>query len=182
MITKTPKYVKQIKSITNGTQYFYAEAEFLSKTEEKVTKSSVLDLLSESKIGLFIFDSSKKESVKYNIEAESAFYILEKTKLCMQKQLASKKKDEKISPAYTVRFRAGMLAGKTPAELLLENPANRQALINQFNFLSTQNNPKYAAMNKSQMEAISEAIKLFDSGTLKADMVGESGIEIYKGG
>lgn len=179
-----PKYAKQIKQYTNGTVFFYAEADFHTKSEEDFEKDSVLDILSDSKIGLFLFNKDNKDSVKYNIEAETAYYIFEKTRQCMDREFlqgGQPKNDGSSLPAYAVYFKTGKLAGKTAAELLLENPANREVLINQYNFLRGQTNPKFAAMNKLQMEAIVNAIQLFDAGKLNKDALAARSVCIYNG-
>lgn len=179
-----PKYAKQIKQYTNGTLFFYAEADFRTKTTEEFEKDSVLDILEDSKIGLFLFNKDNKDSVKYNIEAETAYYIFEKTRQCMDKTFLQddhKKDDKSLYPAYSVCFKAGKLAGKTAAGVLLENPANREVLINQYNYLRGQTDPKFAAMNKLQMEAIVNAIQLFDNGKLNKNAVGSEAVCIYNG-
>lgn len=180
-LQQEPKYVKQIKKITNGTLYFYAEGEFNIKTQNKLLTDSVLDIASEAKIGIFIFDPAKAESVKFNIEAEDADYILKKTELCMAQEINNsvKRSDKPVSAAYTTRFKGGSFAGKTPAEILLADPSQKDALINQYHYLEKQTNPKFAAMNKNLMMAIMEAVQLFQNGQLKSDMLSSSEIMLY---
>ncbi len=180
---KNPKYPKQIKSITNGTTFFYAEAEFNPTTQSDLENGSVLDIMSNSKVGLYLFNSDDKASVKYNIEAETADYIFEKSKICLAKGMNSSAEDGDLSPAYKVRFKGGKLAGKTPAELLLEkNPqTNYQALSDQYQYLSNQpTNSKFAAMNRQQMEAIQDAVTLYQNGKLVRKNI-DNAIVIYSG-
>lgn len=70
-----------------------------------------------------------------------------------------------LSPAYTVVMTMGKFKGKTPAQVLLENPNDRQSLINQGGFLQ-QNIQKYPR-NKQQLDAIKDAIALFDTKKLE---------------
>ncbi len=178
----TPKYPKQIKSITNGTLFFYAEAEFNPVDQNDLETGGVLDIMSNSKIGLHIFNSDEKASVKYNIEAETADYIFEKSKICLAKEMNNNVNREELSPAYKVRFKGGKLAGKTPAELLLENPeVNYQALQNQYNYLSNQpSDSKFATMNKLQIEAIIDAVNLYKKGQLVQKNI-DNAILVYSG-
>lgn len=71
---------------------------------------------------------------------------------------------QKISSAYTVKISSGMFKGKTPAQVLLENPNNMKGLKNQFDFLK-KNCEKYPK-NKTQMVAIKEAKELYAAGKL----------------
>ena len=68
------------------------------------------------------------------------------------------------SPAYTVKIASGTFKGKTPAEVLIENPNNKEALNKQFQWLK--NNLTKYPNNKVQMDAISDAAKLMNEGTL----------------
>lgn len=67
-------------------------------------------------------------------------------------------------PAYTVRIANGNLKGKTPAEVLIEDAAGKKALLSQREWLA-KNMEKYPA-NKTQVEAIDQAIRLFEEGKL----------------
>lgn len=72
------------------------------------------------------------------------------------------------SPAFTVQITSGIFKGKTPAQVLLENPNNLDKLGNQFNWLKSNlgKNPQYEEGNKKQMFAIKEAKELFVAGKL----------------
>lgn len=73
--------------------------------------------------------------------------------------------NEELSLAYTVKITSGILKGKTPAEVLLENPNGKEALNNQYKWLKT-NLEKYPN-NKKQMDAILDASRLFEEHKLK---------------
>ena len=68
------------------------------------------------------------------------------------------------SPAYTVKIASGTFKGKTPAEVLIENPDNKDALNKQYQWLKS-NLAKYPN-NKTQMDAIADAAKLLNDGAL----------------
>lgn len=71
------------------------------------------------------------------------------------------------SLAYTTALTTGFLAGKTPAELLLEDgKKNRDILVKQKKWLE-ENLSKYPK-NKAQIEAIEDALHLYDEGKLKS--------------
>ena len=71
------------------------------------------------------------------------------------------------SPAYSVKFGMGTLKGKSPAEVLMENPANVNMLLTQKEFLA-KNADKYPK-NREQMNAIDDAINLLNAGMLSAE-------------
>lgn len=71
-------------------------------------------------------------------------------------------------PAYTVRIASGSLRGRTPAELLMENPEkNKPLLENQAHWL--EQNLKQYPRNQVQIDAIKEALELYQNGKLKKD-------------
>ena len=93
------------------------------------------------------------------------------------------------SKAYSVRFVMGNgLKGKTPAEVYAEDPSGfEQKMRKQYDFIAGnigKNGGKYDETNKTQMEAISDALNLLKNGSLKSDtaqhtaQIGE--IEILK--
>lgn len=80
---------------------------------------------------------------------------------------------KKISPAYTVKLSSGNLKGKTPAQVLLEQgDEGRKQLSSQGNYLY-KNREKYPG-NVKQVEAIAEAIGLYDHGKLKEEEASET--------
>ena len=81
------------------------------------------------------------------------------------------------TPAYTVRLGVGSLKGKTPAEVFAEKgEAAKEILSSQYLFLR-ENLEKYPK-NKIQMDAIEEALRAFNSGSLKRVEKGASGSSI----
>lgn len=80
------------------------------------------------------------------------------------------------SPAFTKRITAGTMKGKTPVEVIV-GAENKDAVIdqlrNQYKWLkeNAEKNPKYAAGNKEQMDAITQAVNLYKDGKLTEDVV-----------
>ena len=88
-------------------------------------------------------------------------------------------------PAYTTLFTMGPYKGRTPADIVLEDPeGNRAKLREQYEFLK--NNADKYPRNKKIMEAIINAYNLYDSGALekkeKSQSQGSRSFEIYKSG
>ena len=75
--------------------------------------------------------------------------------------------NNKNSKAYTVKFFLGEFRGKTPAQVLMENQANKDKLLAQKTQLSA-NLSRYPR-NQDQIDAIDEAISLLESGALKVE-------------
>lgn len=73
------------------------------------------------------------------------------------------------SIAYTVKFTSGKLKGKSPAEVLLEDPNNKELLNSQYSFLKK--NASKFPKNKEQMDAIVEASRLLNDGKLSKENV-----------
>lgn len=171
---KYPKQIVGLKQSKNG------ERKTLSITDELVSplytsereKAMPLEMHA-SGISRFIFtlikvSDTSKDFVTANVPADEGYYIYEKTKLAMQEILASKRvvlAQETLSPAYTERFSMGTFKGKTPAELLLDNPNNKENLIKQGEFLN-KNVDKFPA-NKKIIVAIKDAIQLLKEGKLE---------------
>lgn len=82
------------------------------------------------------------------------------------------------SPAYTVHIGAGNLKGKTPAGALLENVSNKTLLENQVKWL-TDNLQRYPK-NQVQIDAINEALKLYERGQLRQSGFTSEQSIIYK--
>jgi len=114
--------------------------------------------------------NAEKVALSANIPIREIAGIDAKTKFAATKQFEydCRQKSEGVSPAYTVKITTGTFKGKTPAEVLLENPANREKLTSHYNWLK-ENLAKYPN-NKHQMEAIIEASNLEKAGNLKGEV------------
>ena len=98
------------------------------------------------------------------------------------KASATATSEQAKTPAYTVAISMGSLKGKTPAQALIEDPNNKKALIEQYKFLQSKL-AEYPA-NQKQMDAIEEAVKLFNNGKLTAEdtaapAASERSVDVY---
>lgn len=121
---------------------------------------------------LIVKTQDNTDFLKFNIPAKVVPYIHKKT--CMAMEAASAPKtvpaatpaaESETSLAYTVQIKTGKLAGKTPAQAILEG--NIELLKNQKAFLE-KNLDKYPA-NKEQIDAINAAMELNEKGSLESN-------------
>lgn len=145
--------------------------------------------------GTLIVKTGDKKVLTFNIPAKSVPYIHTKTKMLIEQNMMSDSVDSKLKgllssikntlkgflgkkeevkkeseegiskKAYTVTFKTGTFKGKTPVAILLESDRNLDALKKQKKFLED-NVAKYPS-NQEQIDAISEAIDLYEKGKLK---------------
>lgn len=114
-----------------------------------------------------------------NILVSEIPYIYHRTLWCNKKywdleweSASGKTKQEETGeqasgPAYTVKL-AGKMAGKTAAQVLTEKGAEgKNQLLAQSEWLAKNLSGKYAAANKEQIDAIKQAVSLYNSGALK---------------
>lgn len=150
---------------------------------------------------IFTLIDAEKKSVTANLrvtEAAGLFAISRYAEkrhydaLYQQKPLAEDEKElDRSSPAFTRKFSTGKMKGKTPVQVLLEAEDKTKAveqLNRQWKWLKEQNdnNPDsaYAKGNREQMEAISQAAKLYQSGKLDgvSHTARTDSIVLYPGG
>ena len=125
-----------------------------------------------SKFELALIDKNAAiKCVVANVKADEFPHIYKRTEAAFEKCIASEcapvSSSASASPAYTVRFTMGTFKGKTPAEILSSDPSSVQKLLDQHAFLS-KNADKYAA-NRSQMDAIMDAVHLMEEGKLSGE-------------
>lgn len=117
-----------------------------------------------------------KEAVSFNLHIEDLPGIVAKTRIASDTHFVPKQAavtSGHNSPAFTVRFRTGNLKGKTPVDVLLEDPEKGKEMLNgQYKWLK-ENLEKYPA-NKEIMDAIIDATKQ-DLSALSSDAVSSSG-------
>lgn len=131
-----------------------------------------------SRFGFVIINQDKRPSTA-NVPVSSIPGIFYEMDLALKKMTETQAQTQtsppsasaegQQGPAYTVQIRSGMLRGQTPAQVLAADPKNRIALINQANWLK-ENLAKYPA-NQSQIDAIVQAVRLFDTGRLQTSAV-----------
>lgn len=123
-----------------------------------------------SRFPIVIIDKDS-HPVSANISARDMISIIQKSKFLFNKELelsCTPNEESLDSLAYTVRFSSGEFKGKTPAEVLAENPDNTKKLNIQYEFLK-KNLGKYPK-NRIQMDAIIDAAKLLKANKLQKKM------------
>lgn len=176
----TIKYPNQICSISRVNKTLGVDAQ-LAIPDVKNGQSPLEMHAGYSRFILTILEAvnGKYEFVSANIAAEEVELIKFKTELAVKTYLDnSMNKKEEISPAYTTTFFTGEFKSKTPAMVLLENPANKTKLLN-FKETLTANLAKFPR-NKAQITAIEEAIQLMDAGKLSANSTPVQSFDIYR--
>lgn len=139
-----------------------------------------------NKFSRIILAGIDKGSVSANINISSLEGIFKATDFAYEKHMnclyGSERFDGASTPAYTVKIASGLLKGKTPAQILSEDPQKGvEALKKQYDWLK-ENLAKYPN-NKEQMNAIAEAINLLKGGKLTAaTRVSSPTIKIYDSG
>ena len=135
-------------------QTFSVEGRFVQKTDDSPMK------VFDNTFSRYVFTVIGDGSAQYfNVHIEDLPGIIAKTNIAASlaftpKPAASGQK----SPAFTERFRIGPLKGKTPIDVLLENPEKGKAVLNeQYQFLQA-NLGKYKD-NQILMDAIVDASK-----------------------
>lgn len=89
------------------------------------------------------------------------------------------KTESNLSAAYTVQLTSGNMKGKTPAQILMETADGEEAkklLRAQYSFL--QKNLSSYPRNQKQMDAILDAVRLFEAGQLSKSKTDSSGSTI----
>lgn len=130
-----------------------------------------------SKFKFNILKYETKTSCVANIDPDEIENIVVKTNVANYLHITHKEEtsENKVGAAYTVIITGGLdaIKGKTPAQSLLENPVgNWPALQKQYEFLA-KNVQKYPK-NQEQMDAIVEAMNLYNDGKLTADNISVS--------
>lgn len=133
-------------------------------------------------ITLIAKDGEKKSFARANLSVRAIPKIDRRTQIAtekiMEQESSVTKQDVGVSSAYTQQIRVGKLKGKTPAQILLENPENREQLEGTANWLKEKGNHEG---NKAQYAAIMEAIDLLEKGEISANACEGTGqIVIHK--
>lgn len=184
-------YPWQAASIKRMKKVLGVDAQLYAPTEED--SASPLELHSGfSRFLVTIVDKSGETTVtpKANIPCRDIDAIKLKTDIAMQNYLVgnsqvdpSESSEFVNSPAYTQQLAFGSYKGKTPAEILIDDPKEKDNLLKQKDFL--QKNAEKFPANKKQIVAIDDAVKLLEIGELSASVkpaatANSSVISIYK--
>lgn len=172
------KYPTDIAMFFNGRNRGLSVSSVMSRALADSGESPYTNFGSYSKFRFTYIESTdaKKETVIANLRPEYIPDISCRTEFANKRiyeyemnknSLATSVDGTKLSgPAYTVRITSGNLKGKTPAEVLSEDPENgRDQLKTQYIWLKG-NLEKYPN-NQKQMDAIAEAINAYDDGKLE---------------
>lgn len=133
------------------------------------------------------FSDTNKQFVTANIPVTALSTVKNRsqiaTKYIMEAEMTGLEtkavETESISPAYTVRLSVGNFKNKVPAQVLLENSNNKDALQRTADWLKDR--LQLHANNEKQYEAICEAISLLETNRLKPVSANHNckGIKIY---
>lgn len=171
--TKECKYPMQCASIVRK-QTLGIEAK-LSRTDIKAGESPLEMYNSFSRFPIVLISQDKK-AASGNIPMDDMVLLLKRSEFAMNKQMDRELKpvstsgNEQLSPAYITKMAAGDMKGKTPAEVLLSDPQNGCAKLNNHYTWLKQNLSKYPN-NQKIMDAIMDASRLFQAGQLESKSV-----------
>lgn len=120
-----------------------------------------------------------------NIPASEVASIRKKTDFACNKEYEMQLgvENDAIPIAYTEKFRANnFLKGKTPAQILMENPEKgKDILNNQYAYLRKNSGDKrYQQGNQKMMKAIMDASKLLKEGNLDLELTRKYGGKSFK--
>lgn len=179
---------KEIASVVRGQTFGIANALDRAKgyadENSDVKPDSPLKFYSVFSRFPVVIINEQKKAVTGNIPVTDIADIVKRSNFIYEKHMQESMKIENtdLSPAYTVKISSGKLKGKTPAEVLIEDPDNKQLLNQQYVWLQ-KNLDKYPK-NQIQMDAIEDAANLLKEGTLDKENVNMSSsrFNIYKSG
>ena len=182
------KYPFEVCAIKRKTKTLAIMAHFTkAKASEDDTPLAVYDS-KFSRLAVSVIDT-ESTSARANIPVSALEAIFKKTDYAFDLQMRmiyehgeEKASEKKTSPAYTVAIASGLLKGKTPAKVLLEEKEQgKEALKKQYDWLKA-NLEKYPK-NAVQMEAIAEAVKLYGEGRLSTEAAKNANartVEVYR--
>ena len=167
------RYPLEITNVVRK-QTFYINSH-LSLADEKEAEPPLMTFGHFSRYEFVIINEEKKAATA-NINLKDIRGVIRRSKYLLNKHYDAENDEKNItaalSPAYTVKFTSGRMAGKTPAEILSENSQNAKMLEDQKSFLASHlgRYPK----NQIQIDAITDAQNLFSEGKLNAQNVVKS--------
>jgi hypothetical protein len=175
------KFPKQVGSVKRTKKVLGVDAElFLPTKDEEMTIPPLTIHSGFSRFVLSLIDKDQDIVPTANIPADDIFYVKERTEIAMNKVVDAQYFRKHVattaapkSIAYTQKILADKnFKGMTPAEILINTPENKELLIRTRDWLAA-NVSKYPN-NQKQIDAINEALDLFDTGSLNSDTVVES--------
>lgn len=163
-------YPKQIFCVWGGNQSSLSATFDLQKPKETGAVPPLqMHEGNLSRFTLTLLDTSTGATLPFiaNIPATDIPVISKKTDiaLLLKEQYAPAENSSSLSDCYTQKLRFGKFKGKTPAEVLLSDPSVKSEMEGTRDLLQ-KNVEKYPA-NKMLVNAIDEAIMLFEAGELQ---------------
>ena len=184
------KNPKELVSVVRQQTFFVESALTSSKGEEDGDEPLNIYNNTFARFGLVLINKNKKAAVSSinikeipDIIKKSEFAYNKELNMSINKATAQQKTEVEKQPAYTVKISSGILKNKTPAQALIEDPKNFELLQKQYNWLKS-NLGKYPK-NKTQMDAIVNAVNLYNKKELKNDLTtndNSEAFQIYKSG
>lgn len=159
---------------------------YLTAADEKERRGETQDPLkfyedfSCFHITLILKEGEKKKFARANLSVRAIPKIDRRTQVSTQmimEQESGGKKNNNASAAYTQQIRVGKMKGKTPAQVLLENPDNKGQLENTAAWLKERSGNEG---NVAQYNAIMEALKLLEKGELSVDKTSSYQLVLHK--
>ena len=193
-------YVKERTTYSNGTKSLAVKAEFYPITMEDAEKDGkpydIHKGYSRFIVSLLNPQDENNKFVAINIPAGEDIKNLynrgmQAYKLALEKEwgmfpfsVQEEQSSEPLSCGYTVTINSGSMKGQTPCQILLADASKKEALEKQRSWLETNlSNAKYRESNQKQIDAINDAINLFDAGMLTEKKAPGSNIKpftVYK--
>lgn len=175
-------YPNEIFTLQTKTKTFGIDA-FFKRREEN--EGSPMKVFSDDRLTRFVFTIlENKTAVSCNIPFNRLESLMYATKYAYEKHMDNlyvPKNQNNSSPAFTERFFAGNLKGKTPADILIENPEKGKDMLNtQYKWLKA-NLDKYP-QNQRLIDALLDATKLTEEDLKGAASSGNSVIELLNVG
>lgn len=169
-------YPEQIWDAKTGKQAFciddhlcYPEAGEYEVNGGKLQPHAIHGTYSRFQLSILNYEQSR--SVKINLDPRKLKALETKTmaaEMIKMERQAKGSSGTAQSPAYTVTILGGHanIKGKTPAQAIMENKDNIQHLQTQYQYLAA-NVGKFRA-NQTQLDAITDAFNLYNTGKLQA--------------
>lgn len=181
------KYPNQVVCCKRNEMNFYAEAILRTPTDQELRQGDYpgMDTFARSRFDLYIFKYEDKKSVKYCLSPKAISLLYLKTQSVIEHQMLNKKITAGLTPAYTTVLKGRDMNGKTAAQFLIEHPEKVNDLIAQRNYyaanMADARYIKYVKKNQEAVQAIDEAVSLYQQGKLDAAKIMDGGEELYNG-
>lgn len=174
------KYNNQIASVLRSKKTLGVDS-FLSTPNIKKGQPALEMHAGYSRFVFTILDSTSgtMKTAHVNIPAMDVALLKVRTEYAINQMMnTSSTPNTDLSEAYTVKLLSRDFSGKSPAQVLIENPDNREKLEQTRRWLED-NKARYPK-NQEQIDAINDALDLLDLGQLNAVSTNDTIIELYR--